>query len=113
MAQVSGSAIIAGYRWEQQFQLVGSGFFPVGCTLVGQVRKTPADAAILATLRTSDGSLVRMDDNTVKVIIAGTLSVDWVNSVCFDLVRTDIVPNTHWGIIAQIKVLAPITRGLP
>jgi hypothetical protein len=109
----NGPAIIRGYRWAPQLKVRSTvAVFPDGVALLAQVRAT-VDGNVLTTLTTGVGSLVRVDDTTLTVIIDGATSVDWdVTSVVFDVVRTDTTPDTHLGFTVTVPVVQPVTRGL-
>jgi hypothetical protein len=107
-----GQAIIAGYRWACRIEMDVTAF-PVGATFKGQVRRQVGDEQPLVQLSTEDGSLARVDDTHLDIIIAGDKSKDWhKGSVVMDLVRTDTDPDTYLGFQLTVPVALPVTRGL-
>lgn len=110
MSVQTGSAIIAGYIWRQRLQVTAEAPpFPEGVTLRAQVRKSRAATEELATLTTENGGLVRVDDNSIDIVIAGASSTDWRDSVMLDIVRTDLDDDEHLGIQLTVPVMMPVT----
>lgn len=108
--------IIAGYEWRQRVRAVAvPPLFPLGCAITGHVRASTAAAdPILATLTTGDGSITRVDDDTVELRLPGTSSAPWrMREVVLDLVRTDLNPDVHLGFRLRVRVAQAVTRGLP
>lgn len=107
-----GPAIVAGYEYRLQLE-VDSPVFPLGCRLAAQVRAKVSDGAVIATLTTANGGLVRMMDTIVEIAIppAATASLS-PGSVVMDLVRTDLEPDRHLNFTIEIPVIRPVTRGL-
>lgn len=104
------SGIVAGYAWSTDMTLEPDAvYFPAGCALRAQVREA-AGGALLATLTTADGTITRVSDTVVRVTVpASALADRRVPSVSFDLVRTDMAPDTHYGFIVTVPVLQPVT----
>lgn len=107
--------IIAGYEWRQRVRAIASPpLFPVGCTLTGQVRASASSAELLATVSTATGTITRVDDDTVELRLPAADSAAWrLREVVCDLVRTDTTPDLHCGFRLRIRVVQPVTRGLP
>lgn len=107
---VEGRALVAGYEWRQRF-VSPVALFPSGSTFSAQVRRKVDDAAPLTTLTTADGELVRIDNETLEVIIPGADSTAWTpGSVVFDIVRTDTTPDQHLGFRVTVAVVQAVTR---
>jgi hypothetical protein len=104
------SALVAGYEWSQEFELAPAAvYFPVGCALRAQVRES-VGGTLLATLSSVSGTLVRVSDTMVRVIIpAGALADRRLSMVVFDLARTDVAPDRHYGFIVTVPVVQPVT----
>jgi hypothetical protein len=107
-----GNAIAAGYYWSTRIEMDVAAF-PVGVQMTGHVRRKVSDAEPLATLSTSDGSIIRVDDTHIDIVIDGEVSASWApGSVVLDLVRTDTDPDKYLGFILTVPVIMPVTRGL-
>lgn len=105
----AGRALVAGYEWRQRF-VSPVALFPASASFTAHVRRTIADADPLATLTTGNGGLVRVDDTTLEVVIAGSASTTWpAGSVVFDVVRTDGTQQ-HLGFRVTVPVAAAVTR---
>jgi hypothetical protein len=110
-----GRPIVAGYEWRQRVRAQATvPLFPAGVALTGQIRANLADASPLATLSTGAGSITRIDDDTIELVLAGADSAAWAaKPVVLDFVRTDTSPDVHLGFRLTIPVVRPVTRGLP
>jgi hypothetical protein len=107
-----GNAIAAGYFWSTRIEMDVVAF-PVGVQMTGHVRRKVSDADVLATLSTNDGTIVRVDDTHVDIVIGGETSASWApGTVVLDLVRTDTDPDKYLGFILTVPVVLPVTRGL-
>mgnify|MGYP001765371542 CR=1 FL=1 len=105
----TGRALVAGYEWRQRF-VSPVALFPSAATFTAQIRRTVADAEPLATLTTGNGGVVRVDDTTLDVIVAGATSAGWTaGSVVFDVVRSDGTAQ-HLGFRVTVPVVMPVTR---
>ena len=103
-------ALIPGFDWELVFKLYPAGtYFPVGCALRAEVRESPG-ATVLTALTTASGTLTRVSDSSVRVKIPALTSKPWLQrEVSFDLIRTDVTPDSHYGFRVDIPVVQPIT----
>lgn len=109
----SGSAIVAGYEWRQRITVSAAvPPFPEGVALTAHVRATLASDTVLATLSTAAGSIERVDDDSIDLIISGAASVSWSDTVVLDCVRTDTDPDSYLGFQMAVPVVQPVTRGL-
>lgn len=117
MAEIQdGRPISAGYRWRQRVIVTADEpVFPVGSTFRAQVRAKPnAPDPALATLTTANGGIVRVDDDTIDLVISGDVTADFpVGSVFLDLVRTDGDEPDPVGVRLEIPVIQPVTRSDP
>jgi hypothetical protein len=107
-----GPAIVAGYEYRLQLE-ADSPVFPAGCSLTAQVRAKVSDNAVIATLTTANGGLLRISDAVLEIIIppAATAGLP-PGSVVMDMVRTDLEPDRHLNFALEIPVVRPVTRGL-
>lgn len=107
-----GPIILVGYEYRLQFE-TDAPLFPAGCALAAQLRSTVASENTLASLSTSDGTLIRHDDHTLELVVSPEITSSLaIGSVVIDVVRTDIDPDRHLGFLIEIPVQQPVTRGL-
>lgn len=70
----------------------------------------PISGTPLETLTTADGTIARVDDDTIELTIPGTSSATWsAGIVALDVVRTDGVEPAHLGFTLYIPVTLPVT----
>lgn len=107
-----GPVILIGY--EYRLRLVAEGAaFPEGARFLGQMRASLAGMEVLATLSSDAGTLVRIDDMALDIVIPPIVTATLTpGSVVLDLVRTDLDPDRHLGVLFEIPVVLPVTRGL-
>ena len=109
----AGPPIYPGYPWRLTIDAGATALFPSGITIAAQFRLTVDSATVLATISTADGSIVRVSDTQINLILPDTATDDFeVGTVFVDLVRTDLAPDEHMGIRLQVPVVQPVTRGL-
>lgn len=107
-----GPAIVAGYEYKLQLEADGP-IFPAGCALTAQVRSKVSDSAVIATLTTANGGLLRISDTVVEITIGPSATTSLAaGSVFMDMVRTDLNPDRHLNFNLEIPVIRPVTRGL-
>jgi len=107
-----GPAIVAGYVYKLQLE-ADSPVFPEGCSLTAQVRARVSDSAVIATLTTANGGLLRISDTVVEITIPPAATANLPpGSVVMDMVRTDLEPDRHLSFTLEIPVVRPVTRGL-
>ena len=107
-----GPVILIGYEYRLQLQAAAD-LFPEDARFTGQLRRTVSDSVILATLSTENGGLLRQDLRTIEIVLAPTITAGLSpGSVTLDLVRTDLDPDRHLGVLLEIPVVLPVTRGL-
>jgi hypothetical protein len=107
-----GPAIVAGYNWSLRL-IADDDVFPEGVALTGHVRHKISDTTLLATLSTTNGRIVRVDNRQVDIHIDGSVSSAWgAGSVVMDFVRTDVNPDSYLGFVLTVPVTLPVTRGL-
>ena len=83
--------------------------FPEGCRLLADIALFVGGAAA-ATLSTEDGTITRIDDNTVELTVPGEATALLTNTTAqLDLVRTDPSPDEWLGLRLQLPVEQPIT----
>jgi len=107
-----GPAIVAGYAYRLQIE-ADSPLFPEGAVFTAQVRSKISASAVIATLTTANGGILRVSDTIVEMVIAPEATADLgAGSVVVDVVRTDLIPPRHLAFFLEIPVVLPVTRGL-
>lgn len=107
-----GPVILIGYEYRLQLQAEGD-LFPQAAKFSGQLRCAVIDSAVLATISTENGGILRHDDRTLEIVLASEVTAELsTGSVVVDLVRTDVDPDRHLGVLLEIPVALPVTRGL-
>ena len=72
------------------------------------MRATITTASVLAELTSSEGSILRLDDRTIEIILAPELTAGLSpGGIVLDLVRTDLTPDRHLGFLLEIPVALP------
>ncbi len=105
-----GPVILIGYEYRLQLQAEAD-LFPDGASFVGQVRSAISAATVVAELSSAAGSVLRVDDRTLEIVLAPAVTVDLApGGVVLDLVRTDLEPDRHLGFVLEIPVALPVTR---
>lgn len=108
----NGDAIAAGYRWSLRIEMDVDAF-PQGVSLRGHVRRRVNDTIIMASLSTADGSIVRVDNRHIDIVLDGDVTKAWAaGTVVLDLVRTDTDPDQYLGFMLTVPVVQTVTRGL-
>lgn len=112
MTDQTVGVVQAGYEWRQRIEETsGAGLFPSDSAWRAQVRTSVEAPVALAELTTSNGGIVRIDDNTIEMVLPGSATVGLRGgSVVFDLVRTDVDPDRHIGFAFAADVRLPVTR---
>lgn len=107
-----GPVILIGYEYRLRLA-ADVAAFPEDARFLGQMRASLAATEVLATVSSDAGTLVRIDDMTLDIVIPPIVtSALTPGSVVLDLVRTDLDPDRHLGVLFEIPVVLPVTRGL-
>ena len=107
-----GPVILIGYEYRLQLQAAAD-LFPEDASFTGQLRRTVSDNVILASLSSENGGVLRQDLRTIEIVLAPNITAGLSpGSVTLDLVRTDLDPDRHLGVLIEIPVAMPVTRGL-
>lgn len=105
---MSGQPIYIGYEWAQNVQF-DEAVVDAAAAFKAEVRKA-AGTAVLATLTTANGGIVRVSDYEMSIIIpAASTAVMEAPHVYLDVVRTDSSPPQHLGFQMRVEVVAAIT----
>ena len=105
-----GPVILIGYEYRLQLEAAADAFSE-GASFVGQVRSAITTATVVAELSTAAGSVLRVDNRTLEIILAPEVTANLApGMVVLDLVRTDLTPDRHLGFVLEIPVVLPVTR---
>ena len=105
-----GPVILIGYEYRLQLQAEAD-LFPEGASVVGQARSAITAATVVAELSTAAGSVLRVDDHTLEIVLAPAVTANLApGMVVLDLVRTDLTPDRHLGFVLEVPVALPVTR---
>lgn len=105
-----GPVILVGYEYRLQIEAEAI-LFPEGADFAGQLRATITSASVLAELSSSAGSILRLDDRTIEIVLAPALTAGLSpGGIVLDLVRTDLTSDRHLGFLLEIPVALPVTR---
>ena len=105
-----GPVILIGYEYRLQLE-AEAGLFPDGATFTGQLRRSVGDGGILATLSSANGGVLRRDARGLEIVLPPEVTATLApGRVVLDLVRTDVEPDRHLGVLLDIPVALPVTR---
>lgn len=105
-----GPIILIGYTYRLQLQAEAD-LFPETATFAGQLRRTVSDSAVLATISTANGGVLRRDARTLEIVVPPEVTAGLSpGHVMLDLVRNDLDPDQHLGFLLDIPVSLPVTR---
>ncbi|MDV7272078.1 hypothetical protein RYZ20_14375 [Thioclava sp. A2] len=105
-----GPIILIGYEYRLQLQAEAD-LFPETATFAGQLRRAVSDSAVLATISTANGGVLRRDARTLEIVVPPEVTASLSpGHVVLDLVRTDVSPDQHLGFLLDIPVSLPVTR---
>lgn len=110
---LQGKAIQTGCEWRLKIKIVSSALetFPSTATFSASIRKNDADGDVLTTLSTAAGSVIRVDGNTIELVLSGPDTEAWTSgTVVMDVIRTDLTQKIHLGFDLEIPVKRSITR---
>ncbi len=89
----------------------GEAPFPEGVRLRAEVRDFAGADHVLGVLTTENGGLARVDDRTVDVVVAASITGLLTNTVmAIDFARVDVVPVRFLAIGVSLTVIEPVTR---
>ena len=105
-----GPFILIGYEYRLQLEAEAD-LFPEGAAFAGQLRSEIAATSVLAVLSTTAGSILRLDERTLEIVLGPTMTAGLApGMVVVDLVRIDLTPDRHLGFVLEIPVALPVTR---
>lgn len=106
--------IAKGYAYRTRLHVTGGEPpFPAGCVLRAEVRAFVGSPQLAGVLSTADGTIVRVDDETVELVIAGSITAAVGSNAHFDIARIDVSPDQWIGVQVQIPVVTPVTVAGP
>lgn len=110
---LQGKAIQTGCEWRLKIKITSSALavFPTTAKFSATIRKDSADGVELVTLSSEAGSIMRVDGNTIELLLKGTDTANWsAGTVVMDVIRTDLTQKIHLGFDLEIPVKRTITR---
>ena len=107
-----GPAILIGYPYNLQLEAAVP-VFAEGASYAGQLRTRASDPAVLTTITSDAGGVLRMSDTVLELVLHPDQTAGLApGRVVLDLVRIDLDPDLHLGFFLEIPVMLPVTRGL-
>jgi hypothetical protein len=107
-----GPVILIGYEYRLQLEAEAD-LFPQAAAFAGQVRRAVTEGTVLTTLTSANTGVRRLDTRRLELVLSPEVTATFSpGSVVIDLVRTDLDPDRHLGILLDIPVALPVTRGL-
>ena len=106
-----GPVILIGYPWRLHIEAAAP-LFEVDAQYFGQLRRRRTDPEVLTDLSTEEGGITWISNTVLEL----SLSVEQTaqlspGQVVMDLIRRDLTPVMHLGILLEVPVLWPVTRG--
>ena len=106
-----GPVILIGYPWRLQIEATGP-LFEVDAQYFGQLRRRRTDPEVLTDLSTEEGGITWISDTVLELSLSVEQTVQLSpGQVVMDLIRRDLTPAVHLGILLEVPVLWPVTRG--
>lgn len=99
------------YPWRLQIEAEVP-LFEARARYFAQLRRKRTDPEVLTELSTEEGGITWINDTVLEL----SLSVEQTaqlspGQVVMDLIRRDLTPVVHLGILLEVPVLWPVTRG--
>lgn len=110
---LQGKAIQTGCEWRLKIKVNSSALatFPETATFSASIRQDDPEGEVLVTLSTAAGTIIRVDGNTLELVLNGSDSASWkAGHVVMDIIRTDLTQKIHLGFDLEIPVKRTITR---
>jgi hypothetical protein len=107
-----GPVILIGYLWRLQIEAAAP-LFEADARYFAQLRRKRTDPEVLTDLSTEEGGITWISDTVLEL----SLSVEQTSQlssgqVVMDLNRRDLTPAVHLGILLEVPVIWPVTRGV-
>ena len=107
-----GPVILIGYEYRLQLQAEAD-LFPDLAQFTGHLRRAVGESTVLTTITSANGGVLLRGARTIEIVLAPEVTATLTpGTVVLDLVRTDIDPDRHLGVLLEIPVMLPVTRGL-
>jgi hypothetical protein len=107
-----GPAVLIGYPWRLQLEAAAP-VFVEGAAYAGQLRTRASDPAVLTTITSAAGGVLRVSDTVLELALRTDQTAGLApGMVVLDLIRVDLDPDLHLGFFLEIPVMLPVTRGL-
>ena len=106
-----GPVILIGYPWRLQIEAAAP-LFEADARYFAQLRRRRTDPEVLTELSTEEGGITWINGTVLEL----SLSIEQTaqlspGQVVMDLIRRDLTPAVHLGILLEVPVLWPVTRG--
>jgi hypothetical protein len=111
-SMAEGPAVLIGYPWRLQLEAAAP-VFVEGASYAGQLRTRASDPAVLTTITSDAGGVLRVSDKVLELALRPDQTAGLApGKVVLDLIRVDLDPDLHLGFFLEIPVMLPVTRGL-
>lgn len=110
---LQGKAIQTGCEWRLKIEILSSALqaFPADAKFAASIRRENADGEELTRLTTDNGGIIRVNGNTLELVLLAGASAVWTEgSVVMDIIRTDLSEPIHLGFDLTVPVKRTITR---
>ena len=106
-----GPVILIGYPWRLQIEAASS-LFEAEARYFGHLRRKRSDPEVLTDLSTEGGGIRWISETVLELNLAVEQTAPLSpGQVVMDLIRRDLTPAVHLGILLEVPVQWPVTRG--
>lgn len=106
-----GPVILIGYPWRLQIEAAAP-LFEADARYFAQLRRKRTDPEVLTDLSTEEGGITWISDTVLELSLSVVQTAQLSpGQVVMDLIRRDLTPLVHLGILLEVPVLWPVTRG--
>ena len=106
-----GPVILIGYPWRLQIEAEVP-LFEARARYFAQLRRKRTDPEVLTELSTEEGGITWINDTVLELSLSVAQTAQLSpGQVVMDLIRRDLTPVVHLGILLEVPVLWPVTRG--
>lgn len=103
--------ILIGYPWRLQIEAASS-LFEAEARYFGHLRRKRNDPEVLTDLSTEGGGIKWISETVLELNLAVEQTAPLSpGQVVMDLIRRDLTPAMHLGILLEVPVQWPVTRG--
>jgi hypothetical protein len=105
--------LVIGHDTAIDFEFEGESF-PTEARFRSQLREVVGSELVLADLTSEAGTIVRLSETEIRLIVPGAVSASWrVLNVVGDVIRTDLAPPRHLEFQFTAQFTRPVTRVAP